>query len=276
MTKKTTLILIVALVVLLIGIYTYKHHHTSPKVPQDPQSYIVKGGKVYYRTVMQVNEGPDVVSDYEMKGADAKTFTILDYSWAKDKDTVFYSGQPALPKNTSPIDALSFTTIKDYPGLVKDKHAVYMISSTYTSPNDGGWFYELIPDADPVTFEVLGRYPYAKDKKNVYYINLPNEIKKINGVDASTFAVLGECAVVEVSRAYYAWDAKSVIAGNAILKGVDRDTFKIVAGFNSGPDSMYMAGTYSVDKNHVYKNCGEVIPTGNPATCSPGNLKECE
>ena len=266
--------MVLVLAVLLGGIYICKHYYTSPKAPQDSQIYVVKGGKVYYRSgtvTQQGNEGFKAVDDFEMKDADAKTFVTLDYSWAKDKNNLFYLGQLVLPKEgTQPADLSSFTFVDTSGRIGKDNRAVYTVL-TYQEK----WVYAAIPEADPATFAFVENGPYAKDKKNVYYLDLPFGVKKIEGVDGSTFTVLGECAVVEVSRAYYAWDARSVIAGDKILKGADRATFKIVAGFNSGPDGMYMAGTYSVDKNHVYKNCGETTK-GNPTTCAPGDLKACE
>lgn len=271
--SKKLVVLILALVVLLGGIYTIKH----PKTPliEAEQGYIVKGNKVYYRTTMDVSDGNDgyhtVVNDNEMKEADAKTFSLIDPNWAKDKGNLFYMGQTVRPlSSTSSIDFSSFTIIKDIQGLGKDNHVVYL-----AFPNGEGWFYKVIPEADPATFASVQGGPYAKDKKNVYYLDLPFEVRKIEGADGSTFAVLGQCAAVEVSRAYYAWDAKSVIGGDKIISGADRDTFKIAANFDNGPDGMYVAGTYAVDKNHVYKNCGE-ITKGNPATCSSNNLKACE
>lgn len=254
-------------------IYAFMRAPHKPSLqPKDPQSYVIYNNKVFYRTVMQVNEGPEVVDDFELKDADIKSFIKLDPYWAKDNDTVFYMGQNVYPKTGTPVaDISSITLVEGSVGLFKDSQAVYFVS-----PYQDKWFYSLVADADPTSFTLLDRFPYAKDKNFVYYLSLPDEVKKIVDVDGPSFSVLGQCAAVEVSRAYYAWDAKSVIVGDKKLEAADRDTFKIVANFDNGPDGMYVAGAYAVDKNNVYKNCGDIVPGGNPKTCSANNLKECE
>ena len=274
--RPSLLTIIATCILLFFGIVLGAHvvsRYTTPTQVEPEQGYIIKGNKVYYRTVMQVGEnGTDQIYDSEMKDAEAKAFVMLDVYWAKDEDTLFYMGQTVVPEiNTTLIDLPSFGLIEKTSGLGKDKNAVYIVS-----PNQTGWSYKAIPEADPATFTMVEGFPYATDTKNAYYLDLPFEVKKIEGADGQTFAVLGQCAAVEVSRAYYAWDAKSIIAGDKLLAGADRNTFKIVAGFDSGPDGMYVAGTYSVDKNRVYKNCGEIVPTGNPDMCGPMDIKQCE
>lgn len=258
------------------GIYTYTHRAStsSPEV-KGQQGYIIKKDIVYYRTTMDISNGADryytEVNDAEIKDADARSLVILDPYWAKDKSNLFYTGQIVTPEKDTPVaDLASFTLLEGLQGMGKDNHAVYV-----ASPHEAGWTYKAIPEADPATFTLVENGSYAKDKNNAYYLDFPFEVKKIEGALGSSFVVLGQCAAVEVSRAYYAWDSKSVIAGDKVLFGADRDTFKIVASFDNGPDGMYVAGTYAVDKNHVYKNCGE-ITKGNPSMCSSNNLKACE
>lgn len=273
--KKIILTVGIVILILLGGVYIMKHQSSNPQEPESQQAYVIKKGIVYYRTIVGINDGAGgystKVDDYEMKGVDAKTFTAFDLFWAKDKKNIFYMEQMVLPEEgTAPVDTSSFTMIEDSGGVGKDTRGVYIASQ-----NESGWTYRLIPEVDPATFTFVSGKPYAKDAKNVYYLDLPFEVRKIEGADASSFAVLGQCAAVEVYRAYYAWDANSVIAGDKIIEGADRNTFSIVASYDNGYDGMYFAGTYAVDKNRVYKNCGE-ITQGNPATCSAHNLKECE
>jgi hypothetical protein len=275
-TKKALSISIGILIVLVGGAFALTRYYKAPLAPESPQSYVIKEGKVYYRTLMDVSDGAQgyqtIVNDSEVKGAEAKTFTALDSYWGKDKTNVFYSGQMVLPEEGTPhADISSFTMIESSGGIGKDNRAVYVVF-----PTESVWKYKLIQDADPATFALVQGGPYAKDKKYVYYLDLPFDVRKIEGADGSSFAVLGQCAAVEVSRAYYGVDAKSVIAGDKILAGADRNTFRIVANYDNGPEGMYVAGTYSVDKNHVYKNCGVIVPTGDPNMCSSGNLKACE
>ncbi len=279
MKKSSIIILSVSVGIFLIcGALIYAHIRASSKISsesKDQQGYITKGNKVYYRTTMDISNGTDgyytEVNDAEMKDADAKSFIMLDPYWAKDKTNLFYMGQTVMPeKDTRAADISSFSLIEGINGIGKDSHAVYI-----ASPHEAGWTYKVIGDADPATFVFVQNGSYAKDKNNVYYLDLPFEVRKIEGALGSSFVVLDQCAAVEVSRAYYAWDSKSVIAGDKVLPAADRNTFKIVASFDNGPDGMYVAGTYAVDKNHVYKNCGE-ITKGNPATCSSNNLKACE
>ncbi len=217
------LLLVSMLILCATGIYVYMRTQTISSQPQDVQDYVLKGNKVYYRTIMQVGEnGSDQVYDSEMKDADTQTFIAIDPYWAKDNDSLFYMGQLVTPQEGSPsIDLPSFTLVQKSNGLGKDVRAVYVVS-----PNQSGWMYKAISEADPATFILVEGGPYAKDKNNVYYLDLPFEVRKIEGAEGSSFVVLGQCAAVEVSRAYYGWDNKSVVAGDKILPGVDRNTFK--------------------------------------------------
>ncbi|MBI3260130.1 MAG: DKNYY domain-containing protein [Ignavibacteriae bacterium] len=280
MRRKFLIISLIIVAVLLVcgaGVYTYTYlKKNSSTQAKDEQGYVIKEGKVYYRTTMDVSDGADgyhtIVNDQELKGVNAKTFTMLDPYWAKDVANLYYMGQTVVAqKDTAPIDLSTFSLIQGVNGIGRDTHFVYL-----ASPNQDGWVYKIVAKADPATFAFVEGGHYAKDKKNLYYLDLPFDIKKIEGADGPSFVVLGQCAAVEVSRAYYGWDAKSVIAGDKVLQGIDRDSFRIVASYDNGADGMYVAGSYAVDKNHVYKNCGEIVPTGNPKTCSSNNLKACE
>lgn len=253
---------ITALVLCLVGGGAYalgRHQATSSQIPlsESQEGYFVEGDTVYYRDV-----------DAEVRGADAPTFVSLDEYWGKDKTNLFYLGKILNPtEGTPPADMASLTPLNLE--LARDSRAVYEIS--YNSTNDS-YGYKVVPEADPVTFEVL-EDAYARDKAHAYYVGTDG-VRKIEGADGSTFTVLSRCAAAEKSVAYYAADAKSVIAGDTILPEIDRDTFYTVAEIIN-PDGMFVLSTYSVDKNRVYKGCGEVTQ-GNPQTCSFSNLKECE
>ena len=278
--KKYTII-IIALILIITGAawFGITHLFTSQKIIS---GYVVKNDKVYYDTVMQISRTStqQKISELEVVGADAKTFIILADGWGKDINNVYYVGFTVKPESSSipPINLPTFTATRSLYGPIgKDKNGVYTIAFVYSIDGSGNadWEYQLLEGADSSTFLVMDELPYAKDKTNVYYLARAYGVRKIAGADGTTFKILGVCASAGSESSYYATDAHSVIAYDHILLGSNLSTFKIVGTYGNVINLNSYSGTtttyYAVDKNHVYKNCGEIVPNVSPEQCNTDN-----
>lgn len=88
------------------------------------------------------------LNDTIIKGADAKTFKIISYDWAKDKNHYYYFGKPILE-----IDYSSFRFL-DY-HYAKDKYHVFYDN-------------KIIEGADAKTFHHIEGTQDGKDARNCY------------------------------------------------------------------------------------------------------------
>lgn len=275
--KKVAVAGAVAAVLVLAGggICVLDLKRTAPQQASESASdteggHLIKDGRVYYRTYEWSGDSLQP-EDQEVKDADAHSFTSINSYWGRDKNNLFYFEEVVRPaEGTSQADLASFVFLDKSSSLGKDNRAVYIITP---SPDKEKWVYKVIPGADASTFETIELGPYAKDKLHAYFIDYDG-VRKIEGVDGSTFTVLSECAAVEKSTGYYAADANSIIVGDQVMPEINRDTFRVEVTYNTA-EGMYAMSSYAVDKNRVYKGCGEVTQ-GNPQTCSFFNLKECE
>jgi hypothetical protein len=86
----------------------------------------------------------------KIDNSDAKTFTIIECGYYKDKNQVYLNG-----KVLENIDSQSFEILSW--GYTKDKNAVYCD-------------LKLIENANPNTFEVLAR-KHSRDDKNIFYLS---------------------------------------------------------------------------------------------------------
>lgn len=134
--------------------------------------------------------------------------------YAKDDRCIFYLYRSLC----SGIDLATFTPLG--PFQAKDKNHVY---------DTGGTDIQIVTDADPATFEVVGGVSlgpngaltgnYTKDKDSVWYL----QAYKISGADPATFVALGEDGSIESFD--FAKDKNHVYCGSGILGGADVNTF---------------------------------------------------
>lgn len=104
--------------------------------------------------------------------------------------------------------------------------------------------FELLSQADPNTFEVIGQSRYAKDKNFVYYVGLG----KIDGANPKTF--------VAMTDSEYAKDNNHVYYVGNLIKSADAKTFEIVSIRTS-----YTKGL-AKDKNATY-SCDSGVGCGD-------------
>lgn len=296
----TLIVLSVVAVVCWIVVYRPTQMQFTSGLPTSADvtigsGYFLSGGKIYYYTVSTSGPTPAdwKANPTEVVGADPVTFSILKdphYTnrWesggyeAKDANHL-YSQSEALSlvgPDASKIDLQTLSKVA--PGVLKDKNAVYTINgSTVTE----------VQSADPATFVALAdptygsASTYAKDKNAVYFLeggyNPDLSATAIPGIDPNTFKVIGICASPAgpsgpYGGKYNAIDATHVFAGKDIVSRANPSTFKIIGLVDKNPDGMSSTGSYAVDKNHVYKDCGIIVPNVSPAQCTADNLKGCE
>lgn len=226
---------------------------SGENLPSSP--YVIKDGKVYYYT------GQEAIV---VAGADAATFVSMSDTWGKDTKNVYYAGFKEIPANSNvpTVDTGSFSVV--YGNIAKDKNVVYV--STFNSDLDT-YTYQNLSGADAATLVLVDGFPYVKDKSSVYYIDHGN-VQKILGINSDAFRVLGECANVGGGSEYYATDGHSIIASSYLLSEIDATSFAIIGSYNQS--------TYATDKNHVYKDCGQLVPSVSPLQCIASNLTGCQ
>ena len=207
--------------------------------------YEIHGNSVYYRTENGLEK---------LQNSDAKTFEILGYYVAKDKNSVYYWDE-----KLNKIDAKTFEVVEGYGiTIFKDKNGIYtfgknydklkiinfkengididfndfkVISSKdptiYRNKNNiyfqkGGKIYP-IKNVDAKTFEKInGRSyldnKYYRDKNNVYYFS-EDKMLKLENADRKSVNELSENILKDKNYVYFE---------NQQIKGLDVSSFKVI------------------------------------------------
>ena len=231
--------------------------------------YEIHGNSVYYRTENGLEK---------LQNADAKTFEILGYHIAKDKNYVYYRDE-----KLSKIDPKTFEVVEGYYiTIFKDKNGIYtfgknydklkiinfkedgididfndfkVISSEdptiYRNKNDiyfqkGGKILQ-IKNVDAKTFEKInGRNyldnKYYRDKNNVYYFS-EDKMLKLENADRNSVNELSENILKDKNYVYFE---------NPQIKGLDVNSFKVIYENRiSEPKNLIKDknGIYYIDEN---------------------------
>ena len=231
--------------------------------------YEIHGNSVYYRTENGLEK---------LQNADAKTFEILGYHIAKDKNYVYYRDE-----KLSKIDPKTFEVVEGYYiTIFKDKNGIYtfgknydklkiinfkengididfndfkVISSEdptiYRNKNDiyfqkGGKILQ-IKNVDAKTFEKInGRNyldnKYYRDKNNVYYFS-EDKMLKLENADRNSVNELSENILKDKNYVYFE---------NQQIKGLDVNSFKVIYENRiSEPKNLIKDknGIYYIDEN---------------------------
>jgi hypothetical protein len=107
-----------------------------------------------------------------LRNADSKTFRVTSGFLAVDSKSVFRSGKLVSNANSSTFGHLKhrFSNLNFY---TDDQHVYY--------------FTNIVDDADPGTFEVIGSY-FSKDHKHAYFCS--KKCHKIDSTDIKTFRAM--------------------------------------------------------------------------------------
>ena len=236
----------------------------------------------------------------DIEGADPETFDVIDQSYAKDINNIYYNGRPIAGGNPSSVTLVPSGLISE---LSEDiANSGYLIS-------DGKVFCygEVIEGADPASFSYLFG-SYAMDKDFLYYYIdikisrnatptiMPNANAgyirhgeqviyhgRIISNDASSFNIIND---------EYAADASHVYSNGGIVEAMVPDGFTVISPyyrkdknqayyFNTAiPESD--SGTFEVlndaiskDQRNLYYN-GNIVENRKPSEVSRSNADELE
>jgi len=167
------------------------------------QAGMLAGADVATFEVLNSEYGKDKNAVYRtgerIEGADAESFEILDHQFNRDKNRVYHKEKPMLG-----IDSASFQSlwVRSHPLCYKDKNAVYwddkkvkgadatsfvLLENRYGGLGPYGkdrkrvyFRRQVVPKADPATFEMLGNSNYGVDKERLYDLGMPVGSKEIS------------------------------------------------------------------------------------------------
>ena len=127
-----------------------------------------KGKKIYYS-----GGGGNFSGGRELLGVDPNSFEIISYSYAKDKNTVYFEDSPI------DVDLATFYVDEDY--TPKDANHVYMLQKPVGEPAQA----LIIDGADPKTYQEVKNQPrWGKDHQHYFH-----ETQKVD-VDYDSFVFL--------------------------------------------------------------------------------------
>ncbi len=208
-------------------------------------------------------------TEWKILNADAETFEVIWWKFAKDKYSPFYENKRIVAdpntfevlshspvnhndeyiffENNEVID-IDFKTfqifyLKDYLEYryARDVNNVYYL---YYNRGDKEWddhqYIKVIDGADPSTFEIMRENVYARDKNNFYFNGNktdnadPNKFLEWKEMDWNNIMFLNFWNSIDPKNLYY--------NGN-LIQWYDFRTFEVLEG-----------GRYSKDKNGVYHN----------------------
>lgn len=202
--------------------------------------YYLQDGKVIY--VLDGNFFQ--IGGTEIEGADPDSFSVIDQSYAKDINNIYYDGKPVAGANPNSVALVTSELPED------SANSGYLIS-------DGKVFCygEIIEGADPTSFSyLLGSYAMDKDYL-YYYIDIkiprkatPTAIPNANAgyirhgeqVIFHGVVISDEANDFKIISDEYAVDASHVYSHGEIVEGMVSDGFTVISPY------------YRKDKNQAY------------------------
>jgi hypothetical protein len=202
--------------------------------------YYLQDGKVIY--VLDGNFFQ--IGGTEIEGADPDSFSVIDQSYAKDINNIYYDGKPVAGANPNSVALVTSELPED------SANSGYLIS-------DGKVFCygEVIEGADPASFSyLLGSYAMDKDYL-YYYIDIkiprkatPTAIPNANAgyirhgeqVIFHGVVISDEANDFKIISDEYAVDASHVYSHGEIVEGMVSDGFTVISPY------------YRKDKNQAY------------------------
>ena len=202
--------------------------------------YYLQDGKVIY--VLDGNFFQ--IGGTEIEGADPDSFSVIDQSYAKDINNIYYDGKPVAGANPNSVALVTSELPED------SANSGYLIS-------DGKVFCygEIIEGADPASFSyLLGSYAMDKDYL-YYYIDIkiprkatPTAIPNANAgyirhgeqVIFHGVVISDEANDFKIISDEYAVDASHVYSHGEIVEGMVPDGFTVISPY------------YRKDKNQAY------------------------
>ncbi len=244
------------------------------------------------------------IGGVDVEGADPDTFDVIDQSYAKDINNIYYNGKPVAGANSSSVTLVTsgLTSVLASELNKNSANSGYLIS-------DGKVFCygELIEGADPTSFSyLLGSY--AMDKDYLYYyidIKIPRKATPAAMSDANDQyirhgeqvlyqgeVISNEANSFEIVNDEYAKDAVNVYSHGGIVEGMVSDGFTVISPYyRKDKNQAYYFNTpipesdsdtfkvlndaISKDQNNLYYD-GQIVENRKPSEVSRSNADELQ
>ncbi len=184
-------------------------------------------------------EGQWYYRDLRIEDADAKSFTVINDNYAKDKDNVYFGDTYRKGQEYYTVKHSRLRLLKGV-----DPATFRYLNYDY-SRDKSSVFYEGVafPVKDIETFELIDR-EYARDRVTAYYRR-----RQIAGSEGITFAIIGGGYSKDANHIFYSGpDPREPNAPDrsTALKGARPESFKV------------LGGGYSADASQAYYR-GELL-----------------
>lgn len=170
--------------------------------------------------------------------------------FAKDKYAIYYSGAKIIGADLNTfvplLDPFDGTQVSPF---AKDLQHVYRLRSVNSNESAG----EIIPNADPATFESVG-WVFAKDKNMVWSARAGEGLiglSVVSGADPSTFSAV----LLKNKGTGYFKDRNHVYWLESVIPNADTATFVVDSQVAEDPcpGSVCPTEYYAHDKEHSYQ-----------------------
>ncbi|MBJ7554738.1 DKNYY domain-containing protein [Marinomonas spartinae] len=218
------IVLLFIFIICVIVVAAFSFYVSSPSM-YNATAYNSKVSNQYYRQdgkVVFVRNGNFFqIGGKEIEGADSDTFEVIDQSYAKDINNVYFNGKSVVGASPSSVK------------FVKSELNANSANSGYLISNDKVFCYgDVIEGAEPTTFVYLHGL-YSMDKDYLYYY-----------IDIKIPLKLTPAAISNANEHYIRHKEQVIYQGQVISN--EANSFKIISD------------EYSTDTFHIY-SYGEIV-----------------
>ncbi len=262
-------IVFLALFIVYVLVFSAFSFYVNSPSTHNATAYDSKVSNQYYlqddKVIYVLNGNFFQVGGTDVEGADPATFDVIDQSYAKDINNIYYNGKPVAGADPSSVTLVPSGLASEHISESSENsdNSGYLIS-------DGKVFCygEIIDGADSTSFSyLLGSY--AMDKDYLYYyidikipltaipVVMPNAsesyIRHAGQVIFQGEVISNEANDFKIINDEYAIDASHVYSHGKIVEGMIADGFTVISPY------------YRKDKNQVYY-FNTPIPESDPGT----------
>jgi hypothetical protein len=293
------IVLLAIIIVYVLVIAAFSFYVNSPST-HNATAYNSKVSNQYYMQddkVIYVMDGNFFqIGGKDIEGADPDTFDVIDQSYAKDINNIYYNGKPVVGANPSSIT------------LVTSELNENTVDSGYLISDGKVFCYgEVIEGVDPSSFSyLLGSY--AMDKDYLYYyidIKIPRKATPTAMSNANDHyirhgeqviyqgeVINNEASSFKIINDEYSKDAFHVYSHGEIVEGMVSDGFTVISPYyRKDKNQAYYFNTpipesdsntfevlndaISKDQSNLYYN-GNIIENKKPSEVSRSNADELQ
>lgn len=236
-------------------------YHRGRKIEADPKTFqIVDEADVLHKfaNAMYARDKDSVfLEGRKIAGADPNTFQIIEaWRYARDAKNVYFEGKRVENIDPAkfeliPMEGLGERNYTDGTHLIHwgkvvgkiDAASVKSLGNSYVKDRSQVFYMgELIPGADPDTFNVINETSFSRDAKRVYFwqVAVPNANPK-------TFEILERGYAKDDQRVYHHRSIKKI----DIVDGADAQNFKVTNFDDAHGSEAFDGKSYFMDGKKV-------------------------